>query len=194
MGVSRLGQPTDDIVWDEGHENDFFRRMPSALSLALEATDLESLQLYRIGGTKYIEQYWRHTGWAIRQPVVTPPYDTRDLTDIATELAARVGILDRYLEADELRAISLERGVVMVRERATNDSVQVGLVSSRSWFIGAHCTAETSRGQLGASMPNCLAYEAGGEALPLWEEIWPGPAPQRAKSGPELPHSSQNRA
>ena len=43
MGVSRLGQRTDDIVWDEGHENDFFRRMPSALSLALEATDLESL-------------------------------------------------------------------------------------------------------------------------------------------------------
>ena len=30
-------------MWDEGHENDFFRRMPSALSLALEATDLESL-------------------------------------------------------------------------------------------------------------------------------------------------------
>jgi len=31
-------------------------------------------------------------------------------------------------------------------------------------------------GQLGASTPNCLAYEAGAEALPLWEEIWPGPA------------------
>ena len=29
---------------------------------------------------------------------------------------------------------------------------------------------------LGASTPNCLAYEAGAEALPLWEEIWPGPA------------------
>ena len=43
MGVSRLGHRTDDIVWDEGQENDFFRRMPSALSLALEATDLESL-------------------------------------------------------------------------------------------------------------------------------------------------------
>jgi phenylacetyl-CoA:acceptor oxidoreductase len=64
-----------------------------------EATDLESLQLYRIGGTKYIEQYWAHTGWALRQPVVAPPCDTRDLTDVATELAARVGILDRYLEA-----------------------------------------------------------------------------------------------
>jgi phenylacetyl-CoA:acceptor oxidoreductase len=64
-----------------------------------EAGDLESLQLYRIGGTKYIEQYWQHTGWAIRQPVVTPPFDTRDLTDIATELAARVGLLDAYLDA-----------------------------------------------------------------------------------------------
>jgi len=64
-----------------------------------EATDLESLQLYRIGGTKYIEQYWHHTGWAIRQPVVASPCDTRDLTDVATELAARTGLLDEYLAA-----------------------------------------------------------------------------------------------
>jgi phenylacetyl-CoA:acceptor oxidoreductase len=64
-----------------------------------EATDLESLQLYRVGGTKYIEQYWQHAGWAIRQPVVAPPCDTRDMTDVATALAARTGLLDRYLEA-----------------------------------------------------------------------------------------------
>jgi phenylacetyl-CoA:acceptor oxidoreductase len=64
-----------------------------------EATDLESLQLYRVGGTKYIEQYWEHTGWALRQPVVPPPFDTRDLTDIATELAARTGLLEPYLKA-----------------------------------------------------------------------------------------------
>jgi phenylacetyl-CoA:acceptor oxidoreductase len=67
-----------------------------------EATDLESLQLYRVGGTKYIEQYWQHAGWALRQPVLAPgagPADTRDLTDIATELAARVGLLDEYLAA-----------------------------------------------------------------------------------------------
>ncbi len=64
-----------------------------------DATDLESLQLYRIGGTKYIEQYWHHTGWALRQPVVPSPVDARDLTDIATELAGRVGILDGYLAA-----------------------------------------------------------------------------------------------
>ena len=64
-----------------------------------EATDLESLQLYRIGGTKYIEQYWRHAGWALRQPVAPSAADTRDLTDIATALAARTGILDGYLTA-----------------------------------------------------------------------------------------------
>jgi len=64
-----------------------------------EATDLESVQLYRIGGTKYIEQYWQHTGWALRQPAVASPCDTRDLTDVATELAARTGLLPEYLAA-----------------------------------------------------------------------------------------------
>ena len=29
---------------------------------------------------------------------------------------------------------------------------------------------------MGVSIPNCLAYGAGAKALPLWEEIWPGPA------------------
>ena len=37
-------------------------------------------------------------------------------------------------------------------------------------------TERPSAAQLWASTPNCLAYEAGAEALPLWEEIWPGPA------------------
>ena len=64
-----------------------------------EATDLESLQLHRVGGTKYVEQYWAHTGWALRQPVTTSPCDTRDLTDVATELAARTGLLDGYIAA-----------------------------------------------------------------------------------------------
>ena len=99
--------------WDTGRVERMIERFPFIAAFAYtqdetnwyadlllpEATDLESLQLYRVGGTKYIEQYWRHTGWALRQPVVTSPCDTRDLTDIATELAARVGILDRYLEA-----------------------------------------------------------------------------------------------
>jgi phenylacetyl-CoA:acceptor oxidoreductase len=64
-----------------------------------EATDLESLQLYRVGGTKYIEQYWQHTGWALRQPAAASPCDVRDLTDIATELAERTGLLTDYLRS-----------------------------------------------------------------------------------------------
>ncbi|MDO8478731.1 MAG: molybdopterin-dependent oxidoreductase [Candidatus Rokubacteria bacterium] len=64
-----------------------------------EATDLESLQLYRVGGTKYIEQYWQHSGWALRQPAVASPCDVRDLTDVATELAARTDLLPEYLAA-----------------------------------------------------------------------------------------------
>ena len=52
-----------------------------------DATDLESLQLWRIGGTKYQEQFWDHQGYALRQPVVAPQGEARDFTDIATELA-----------------------------------------------------------------------------------------------------------
>jgi phenylacetyl-CoA:acceptor oxidoreductase len=99
--------------WDTGRIERQLERFPFVAAFAYtqdetnwyadlllpEATDLESLQLYRIGGTKYIEQYWQYTGWALRQPVTTPPCDTRDLTDIATELAARTGLLTEYLRA-----------------------------------------------------------------------------------------------
>ena len=61
-----------------------------------EATDLESTQLLRIGGTKYVEQFWRHQGFALRQPAVAPRGESRDFTDIATELAHRTGLLEAY--------------------------------------------------------------------------------------------------
>ena len=61
-----------------------------------ERTDLESLQLIRIGGTKYVEQFWDHHGFALRQPAAAPAGDTRDFTDIATELACRTGLLEKY--------------------------------------------------------------------------------------------------
>ncbi len=64
-----------------------------------DCTDLESLQLIQIGSTKFTEQYWKHQGWAIRQPAVEPQVDARDLTDIATSLAERVGILGAYNKA-----------------------------------------------------------------------------------------------
>ena len=58
--------------------------------------DLESLQLIYIGGSKYIEQFWKHEGYALRQPVVAARAEARDFTDIATELARRTGLLERY--------------------------------------------------------------------------------------------------
>ncbi|MDE2397227.1 MAG: hypothetical protein KGM91_17480, partial [Burkholderiales bacterium] len=64
-----------------------------------DATDLESLQLIRIGGTKYQEQFWDHQGYALRQPVIEPRGQARDFTDIASELAQRTGIYAKYVAA-----------------------------------------------------------------------------------------------
>jgi phenylacetyl-CoA:acceptor oxidoreductase len=64
-----------------------------------EATDIESTQLLRIGGTKFVESFWDHEGFALRQPAVAPRGEARDMTDIATELAARTGLLEKYNNA-----------------------------------------------------------------------------------------------
>ncbi|MBK9134693.1 MAG: molybdopterin-dependent oxidoreductase [Betaproteobacteria bacterium] len=64
-----------------------------------DATDLESLQLIRIGGTKYVEQFWHHEGFALRQPAVAPRGQARDFTEVATELAARTGLTAKYVGA-----------------------------------------------------------------------------------------------
>ncbi|MEJ8835012.1 molybdopterin-dependent oxidoreductase [Ramlibacter sp. AN1133] len=62
-----------------------------------DAVDLESLQLIRIGGTKFIEQFWDHQGFALRQPAVQPQGEARDFTEIATELARRTGLTAKYV-------------------------------------------------------------------------------------------------
>jgi phenylacetyl-CoA:acceptor oxidoreductase len=72
-----------------------------------DAGDLESLQLIRIGGTKYVEQFWTHQGYALRQPAVAPQGEARDFTDIATELAHRCGLSREYVGA-------INRGVAAV--------------------------------------------------------------------------------
>ena len=64
-----------------------------------DATDLESLQMMQIGSTKFTEQFWKHQGWAIRQPVADKVVDSMDMTDISTALAERVGLLEEYNEA-----------------------------------------------------------------------------------------------
>src|SRR5690606_15720146 len=64
-----------------------------------EALDLESTQIIRIGSTKFTEQFWKHEGWAIRQPAVQSQCDVMDFTDISTALAERAGILPEYVRA-----------------------------------------------------------------------------------------------
>jgi phenylacetyl-CoA:acceptor oxidoreductase len=61
-----------------------------------DAVDLESLQLIRIGGSKFIEQFWDCEGFALRQPAIAPRGEARDFTDIATALAERTGLIDTY--------------------------------------------------------------------------------------------------
>lgn len=64
-----------------------------------DATDLESTQLIRIGSTKFVQQFWKHEGWAVRQAVAEKVVDTMDMTQIATELSKRSGILEAYNNA-----------------------------------------------------------------------------------------------
>lgn len=61
-----------------------------------EATDLESVQMIRVGGTKFMEQFWEHRGVVLRQPAVEVQGDARDFTWISTELARRCGLLEKY--------------------------------------------------------------------------------------------------
>jgi phenylacetyl-CoA:acceptor oxidoreductase len=90
-----------------------------------ESTDLESLQLIRIGGTKFNQNYWYHEGWALRAKPLEPLHDTRDMTDIATELARRSGILGEYVEA-------VNRGAAGMALRDRRGSFDYALDPSRA--------------------------------------------------------------
>ncbi|WP_372885473.1 molybdopterin-dependent oxidoreductase [Shimia sp.] len=64
-----------------------------------ECTDLEGLQLIRIGGSKYVEQFWEHQGFALREPAAEPMGEARDFTWITTQIAKGVGLLEEYNNA-----------------------------------------------------------------------------------------------
>ena len=96
--------------WDTGAIGEKMARFPFVVAFAYthdetnhyadvllpDATDLESLQLIRIGGSKYVEQFWNHQGYALRQPAVAARGAALDFTEIATELARRTGLLEAY--------------------------------------------------------------------------------------------------
>jgi phenylacetyl-CoA:acceptor oxidoreductase len=81
-----------------------------------DATDLESLQLIRIGGSKYIEQFWDHEGFALRQPAIAPLGEARDFTAIATALAEGTGLLEKYNAAINKGALGVSLKTNPLRE------------------------------------------------------------------------------
>jgi phenylacetyl-CoA:acceptor oxidoreductase len=101
-----------------------------------DATDLESLQLIRIGGSKYVEQFWDRQGFALRQPAVAPRGEARDFTDIATELARRCGLLEKY-------NASINKGVCGVPLKSTHAdfSLAVDVAHTREAIWDAVCRA-----------------------------------------------------
>jgi len=99
--------------WDSKKITEIIARMPFIVSFAYthdetnhmadillpDAMDLESNQLIHIGGTKFVEQVWDHQGVALRQKVVEPQGDARDMSWIAAELAKRCNLSEEYYTA-----------------------------------------------------------------------------------------------
>ncbi|MCV0428352.1 MAG: molybdopterin-dependent oxidoreductase, partial [Roseibium sp.] len=124
-GFDHLPKPTQPDIWftyrtnpvisfwDTGAVSEVIASFPFVVSFAYthdetnhmadvllpECTDLEGLQLIRIGGSKYVEQFWEHQGFALRDPVAKPMGEARDFTWISTQLAKGTGLLEQYNEA-----------------------------------------------------------------------------------------------
>ncbi len=134
QGFEHLPKPTRPDVWfvyrtnpaisfwDTGKVVDAMADFPFTVAFAYtldetnhmadvllpDCTDLEGLQLIRIGGSKFIEQFWEHQGFALRDPAARPRGEARDFTWISTQLARRTGLLEKYNSA-------INRGAAGVR-------------------------------------------------------------------------------
>jgi phenylacetyl-CoA:acceptor oxidoreductase len=104
-----------------------------------DCTDLEGLQLLRIGGTKYVEQFWDTQGFALRDPAAPPQGEAKDFTWIATELARRTGLLEAYNSA-------INRGAAGVRLAGPNYdfSLEVAKVHDVETIWDAACRAASA--------------------------------------------------
>ena len=128
-----------------------------------EATDLESLQLIRLGRTKYIEQYWDHQGFILRQPVVDPRGDTRDFTWISTELARRVGILEEYNSA-----INRGAGTVPLKGEGFDFTLDPAVPHSVEEIWDAGCKAATADLSGGAEVRDLAWFRENGFYSKPW--------------------------
>lgn len=133
-----------------------------------DATDLESLQLMRIGGTKYQEQYWEVNGFALRQPVVQGSGEARDMTDIASELAACTGLTERYVAA-----INKGAGSVPLRGAHGDFSLDPQRRHSRDEIWDAVCRAASAEVSDGAHAHGLDWWKEHGLATkPLSRSTW----------------------
>jgi len=124
-----------------------------------DATDLESLQLIRIGGSKYVEQFWDQQGFALRQPVVAPRGEARDFTDIATELAQRTGLLAKYNAS-----INKGAGGVPLASEHGDFSLDPERVHSREEIWDAVCRAASAELTGGAEIHDLAWWQENGLA------------------------------
>jgi len=145
--------------WDTQALNEKIARFPFVVAFAYthdetnhfadillpDAVDLESLQLIRIGGTKFIEQFWDHQGFALRQPVVPARGEARDFTDIATELADRTGLTEKYVA-------SINKGAagVPLKGKYGDHSLPTDVVPEREEIWDAVCRAASAELSEGA--------------------------------------------
>ena len=139
--------------WDTGRIEKQMARFPFTVAFAYtrdetnhfadillpDAVDLESTQLIRIGGSKFIEQFWEHEGFALRQPAVAPRGEARDFSAIATELARRVGLLEKYNAA-------INRGVagVALKTEKWDFSLDPAIPHSAEQIWDAVCRAASA--------------------------------------------------
>jgi len=133
-----------------------------------ECTDFESTQLIRVGGTKFSESYWDHEGVALRQPAIKPLGDTRDFTDIATEIAKRAGVLENYNNA-----INRGAGGVPLRGGNYDFSLDVEQVHEAEDIWEAMCKAASAELTDGAETDGLAWYkEHGMRTRPISRLIW----------------------
>jgi phenylacetyl-CoA:acceptor oxidoreductase len=149
--------------------------------------DLESLQLIRIGGTKYVEQFWDHQGFALRQPAVARA--ARRATSPSRERAGRAHRPDRRLRR------SINKGAPACRSRARHARLLArpprGVPIARSIW-DAVCRAASPNSP---RAPSCTGWTGGRNtasrpALPA-QRLVPVPHDGGARLRFELPYQER---
>jgi phenylacetyl-CoA:acceptor oxidoreductase len=168
--------------WDTDGITDKMKRFPFVVAFAYtrdetnhfadvllpDATDLESLQLIRVGGTKFIEQFWTQQGFALRQPVVKQRGEARDMTDIATELAQRTGLLEPYIAAINKGAAGMP-----LKTEFGDFTLNTGVAHTREQIWDAICRSASAELSDGATLHDLDWWKENGLATkPFSQSDW----------------------